>query len=529
MRPTAGFLSGAILCLALSAPALAGAPSIVIDGSRLPADVPALVSGDHVLVPLRGVFERLGARVAYDAQSQTASAALNGMLVQVVVGSRTGWVNGQRRTLDVAAREVAGRVMIPLRFVAESLGVSVDFDGPSDTVVIVSGFKPGNFAAMDSGPQLAVAPKLAPNVEDQRPISGALVGSQYPSIYARFAGGSSAVTPSSVRIAVDGVDVTDSATISSAYVSYTPSTALRTGQHTVSITGTADDGTPFSSSWAFRVDAGSSSDYTANTYSAGYSGLGGWGGNWPGLGFGRFGFFPPGFSVFTPGQMFFVSGNIIEVILVSNFFPFGNAVFTISGFPGTFPLTPWLGNPGFFWGFCRVPFGVTANNAIIAARFTTPDGHNVFVHSTAPMQIEGQRRSLPPGLRYAVVPHLVGRPDSPRHLVVFRRVEPATTQSIRPARATASGTSPAPHIGIVHVIHPQPMMTQRSPFGNHPAPISTHPVPPTIHPIIRPAPVLMRLHPVMGEVPFGRPPTLTQWQVFQPGRPTMPTVPVKPK
>ncbi|HEV2037353.1 MAG TPA: hypothetical protein VGQ96_02010, partial [Candidatus Eremiobacteraceae bacterium] len=64
MRPINRFLLSLTLVLATLAPAAAAVPSIVIDGARLPADVPALVSGDHVLVPLRGVFERLGARVS---------------------------------------------------------------------------------------------------------------------------------------------------------------------------------------------------------------------------------------------------------------------------------------------------------------------------------------------------------------------------------------------------------------------------------------------------------------------------------
>ena len=168
-RPVVAALALLAICL-LAGPARASAPSIVIDGSSLPGDVPALVSGDHVLVPLRGVFERLGAHVDFDAATQTASATLNGMLVQVVIGSRTARVNGSERTLDTPAREVAGRVMIPLRFVAESLGISVDYDTPSDTVVIVSGMRPGNFAAMDSGPEpAAAAAKTAPSVEDERP------------------------------------------------------------------------------------------------------------------------------------------------------------------------------------------------------------------------------------------------------------------------------------------------------------------------------------------------------------------------
>jgi hypothetical protein len=540
MRPITRFFIALSLLLTLAAPA-AAVPSIVIDGSRLPADVPALVSGDHVLVPLRGVFEHLGARVSYDASSQTAAAALGATIVQVEVGSRTAWVNGERRTLDVEPREVAGRIMIPLRFVAESLGVSVDYDGPSDTVVIVTGFTPGNFAAMTSGPNLAIVPKEAPSVQDERPNSGSLIGSQYPSIYARFAGGSSAVDPGSVRISVDGADITGSSTISSAYVSYTPTSPLQTGQHSVSITGTADDGTPFSSSWTFRVDAGMSSDYTAGAYGSGlgFAGSGFDGFGFPRHGFGRFGFFPPGFSVFTPGQLFFVNGDIIEVIFVSQFFPFGNAFFTISGFPGVFPLTPWLGCPGFFWGFARVPFGVTAENAIIAARFTTPGGRKIVVRSTAPLRIEGQRRSLPSDIRYAILPRLINRPSSPRHAVAFERVIPRTIESIRPVNA---GATPDMHDGVrfIHatpivthpapvLLHPTPILTHPLP-GVHPGPIMIHPAPIVIHPVIHPVPVMPRPLP-MPVMPVQRFP-MQQWQSVGAGRPQMPAIPnapVKPK
>lgn len=512
------------LFLACVGPA-AAVPAIVIDGSRLPADVPALTSGDHVLVPLRGVLERLGARVAYDPSTQTATAALGPTIVQVAVGSRTAWVNGERRTLDVVPREVAGLIMIPLRFVAESLGVSVDYDAPSDTVVIVSGFKPGNFAAMINGPAPST-PKLPPSIQDERPAYGSLIGSEYPSIYARFSGGSSAVNPGSVRITVDGEDVTGSSTISSAYVSYTPTSPLPTGQHTVSIAGTTDDGTPVSSSWSFRVDAGTSSDYTVGTYGGGlgFAGAGFDNFGFPRHGFNRFGFFPPGFSVFTPGQLFFVDDDIIEVIFVSQFFPFGNAFFTISGFPGVFPLTPWLGSPGFFWGFARVPSGVTSHNAVIAARFTTPAGEKIVVHSTAPLRIEGERRSLPADIRYAVLPHLINRPTSPRHAVAFTRIVPRTFENIRPLNGGSAepGIRNGGHPG--QIVHPIPVTTHPLPVVR-PAPIVIHPAPIISRPVFRPEPLTPR--PPMPVEPIQHFP-IPQWHPM-PAQPQVPQSPGKPK
>jgi Copper amine oxidase N-terminal domain len=428
-----GVIFVALLASVLTAAAsVGGDPAIIIDGSKLPSDVPAIVSGDRVLVPLRGVFEDLGAQVSFDEASGVATASLGASTVKITLGSKIARVNDQPRTMDVAAREIAGRVMVPLRFVSQALGVSVDYDEQSNSVVIVTGRRPGSFAAYAGGPVYENLARIAPTIESERPASGEIVGSQYPSIYARFNGGTSAVDPGTVEIQVDGIDVSDQATISAAYVSYTPLSPLATGLHNVYVTGQADDGTPFSESWSFRVDAGSVSDYTVGTYGGAGFGSPAFGYGWPW--FRRFGFAPPGFSVFTPGQLYFISGGIIEVVFFSRFFPFGSAFFTVSGCPGEFAMTPWLGNPGFFWGYMQVPFGLRAHNAIIAAHFTMPDGRHVEVHSTAPIDIEGERHSLPASLRYAVLPHLINQPKSLHQAVVFDRVSPpAYLQTKMPA------------------------------------------------------------------------------------------------
>lgn len=410
----------------------------MLDGQRLPADVPAAVVHGHVLVPLRDVFERFGAVVKLDDANQMALATLRGITVKVSLLSPDAWINNEHRTLETGTREIAGRILVPLRFIAQALGVSVDYDAASNTIVIVSGFRSGNFAAATmsetngSGSfSVAPAPKKAVSVQDESPHQGELIGSQYPQIYARFAGGTSAVNPSTVSVNVDGQDVTAGSTISSAYVSYTPDYGLQTGQHAVEITGAADDGTGFSDTWTFRVDAGSSSTYMPS---------GGFGNGFAATSSfrsPRFRFFPPGFSVFTPSPLFLVSGGVIEVIFVSRFFPAGNPFFSINGIPGMFPLAPWPGNPGFFWGFTTVPFGAVSHRAIIAARFALPNGRNIVVHSTAPMDIEGNRRQLPQSLRYAILPQLVGRPTSPHHLVVFRQL--AALQPVRSWQSNGVG------------------------------------------------------------------------------------------
>jgi len=450
----------AILAAALSStlPARADAPTILVDGAVAHTDVPPIVWDGHVLVPLRGVFERFGADVDYDAANDVAIARRNGIVVKVAVGTSDASVNGTHVTLETPAREFAGRVEVPLRFVAEALGVAVDYDAGSNTVVLVSGMHPGNFVAAGPGtPSFASAyaptvssQAIAPSVDERRPAPNSLVGSRYPQIYARLDGGTSAIDPGTIRVLLDGADITGDSTVSSAYVAYTPSSALVDGTHTVDISGRSDDGTPFDEQWSFQIESQVSSDYASSVI--GYSA--------PMSGYGRFGFSPPGFSVFAPGPQFFFVGQPIIIVFFSPFFPSGNGFFTFTGFPGQFAMTPWLGCPGFFWGAFNVPFGVTAPNAVAIAHFTTSDGRNVVVHGTAPIHIDGTRLSMPSSVRFAVRAHLVDRPKTPRALVAFSRIAPvARTMPIVRSRGPAGkpipiGSAPRPVARPMPVAHP---------------------------------------------------------------------------
>lgn len=471
-------------------------PTVLVDGERLPADVPALALGDHVLVPLRGVFERFGASVSFDDKAQAAVAVLGDRTVKVSLLGPDGWINGEHRRLEVGAREVAGRTLIPLRFVAEALRVSVDYDARDNTVIVVSGFRKGSFAAAtgagtaDSGAGLfltASARKRAPSVEEQSPHQDELIGSQYPQIYARFNGGTSAVNPSTVTVNVDGQDVTASATVSSAYVAYTPQYGLSTGQHRVEISGAADDGTPFSTGWSFRVDAGDSALYVNGDMGPGPY-FNGFNSFW----FPRYRFFPPGFSVFTPGPLFFDRDDIVEVIFFNRFFTAGNGFFSVTGIQGDFPLTPWPGNPGFFWGFTRVPFGATAHHAIISAHFALPNGRGIVVHSTSPLDIDGTRRSLPRWLRYAVLPQIVSRPLSPHQLVVFRRTDATGAEYLAGSGASRLRVIHGNNGSVTIRSEPGVAWSRRAPVMHAPL-MRGYPVLPVVapKPVAAPAPVVV--------------------------------------
>ena len=103
---------------------------ISVDGQPVRFDGigPVQVSG-RVLVPLRGVLERIGATVEWSASSKTVAAQRGPVRLDLPVGQRSAVVNGRSVTLDVPAMIMRGTVMVPLRFVSEALGVSVRESG----------------------------------------------------------------------------------------------------------------------------------------------------------------------------------------------------------------------------------------------------------------------------------------------------------------------------------------------------------------------------------------------------------------
>jgi beta-lactamase superfamily II metal-dependent hydrolase len=126
-----------VLSFLLISPALA-APKVILDGQQLTFDVPPVVDQGRVLVPMRAIFETLGASINWDPAAKTVSATKEQTTVKLTIGIRTAYKNGTPGTLDVPPKIVGGRTLVPLRFVSEALGSEVLWDGKTQTVTINS-------------------------------------------------------------------------------------------------------------------------------------------------------------------------------------------------------------------------------------------------------------------------------------------------------------------------------------------------------------------------------------------------------
>lgn len=112
---------------------------VYIDGQELYCEVPPMVQESRVLVPLRAIFEALGAELTWNDVSQQALAMRGETYITLTLWDPVAEINGDRVVLDVPPQAVSNRILVPLRFVAEALGAEAIWHGESQTVEIRTG------------------------------------------------------------------------------------------------------------------------------------------------------------------------------------------------------------------------------------------------------------------------------------------------------------------------------------------------------------------------------------------------------
>lgn len=110
--------------------------SVYLFGEKLEFDVPPQIINSRTLVPMRVIFEELGAQVDWNGETQTVTSTKGDKTIILTVGSYTMYVNSKEVTLDVAPIIIDQRAMVPARAVSESFDLKVDWDGGTRSVLI---------------------------------------------------------------------------------------------------------------------------------------------------------------------------------------------------------------------------------------------------------------------------------------------------------------------------------------------------------------------------------------------------------
>ncbi|MGA8533137.1 MAG: stalk domain-containing protein [Candidatus Tumulicola sp.] len=239
----------AVLMGALALAATPGqAQTVMVGGQPLSLTPGPIERSGRIFVPLRGIFERLGASVVYAAG--TINATKGPTTVSLHIGSTQATVNGQPQLLDVAPFIVGATTYVPLRFVAQSLGANVGYDASTQVVSIdMRGLGPAR-PVRPPYPPPAPPPAGMLTLRAQQPAPDERLANRFVVITAAF---SRRVDAGSVRVRLDGNDITSRSGVSATSFTYRPPAPLEFGGHIVRVTGGDTAGVRFDRQWSFTI------------------------------------------------------------------------------------------------------------------------------------------------------------------------------------------------------------------------------------------------------------------------------------
>lgn len=133
-----------LLLIALLLPALAFANSqdsdagvpLFFNGKQLKPEVAPRIIKDVTMVPVRIIAEELGSKVEWNQKAQQVTITKKETKIQMVINQPAASVNGIKQKLDAAPVLIAGNTLLPVRFIAENMGIDVNWDDVTRAVYL---------------------------------------------------------------------------------------------------------------------------------------------------------------------------------------------------------------------------------------------------------------------------------------------------------------------------------------------------------------------------------------------------------
>jgi iron complex transport system substrate-binding protein len=138
-RVMALFLTLTVVVASLSLSAAAATPiTVILDGSKLSFDVEPQIVGGTTMIPYSALSKKLGASVSLDSKAKKVKVTRGSTTVELTFNSNKAVVNGKTVTTDAKVIVKNGRTLVPLRFLGESFGLWVNWNGATKTVNLES-------------------------------------------------------------------------------------------------------------------------------------------------------------------------------------------------------------------------------------------------------------------------------------------------------------------------------------------------------------------------------------------------------
>lgn len=113
-----------------------GEATYVVNGEEKTMDSAAIVHDSRTMVPMKYAAEAFGAEVQWDKDTRTAVITHGEKVIKLPIDANIIYVGEEKIEMDTKAVVVEGRTMLPLAYIAQSLGLVTSWDGATKTVKI---------------------------------------------------------------------------------------------------------------------------------------------------------------------------------------------------------------------------------------------------------------------------------------------------------------------------------------------------------------------------------------------------------
>lgn len=119
--------------------------SLIVNGNEVHSPMEPIIFNDHALVPVREIFEECGAKVNYTNETQCVEIEYKGSYIRMYINDNYAYINGKKQEIpdNVVPKLInkpggETKTMVPVRFISETVGMDVEFDGDDGAIIINS-------------------------------------------------------------------------------------------------------------------------------------------------------------------------------------------------------------------------------------------------------------------------------------------------------------------------------------------------------------------------------------------------------
>lgn len=108
--------------------------SVLSKKANMKFDTPPVIKGGRTLVPVRAIVEGFGAEVEWNEETREVTVIKDDVEIVLTIDNNEVYVNGEKIDIDTKSEIINSRTYVPLRFIAENLGLKVNWDEETETI-----------------------------------------------------------------------------------------------------------------------------------------------------------------------------------------------------------------------------------------------------------------------------------------------------------------------------------------------------------------------------------------------------------